>query len=180
LRVFRGTSDGVTFLGWNRPLASALPDPAREALEGWVAAALRSPAGADTSWQEAGAPTGLGPDGFIPPGTVVNSVDELEQLLRRWLQASGQPTIGYVGQFGGSPVLKVTADGLEFALNRDTKRAAVAGFTEAAARAGGAGNLSWHFAPNAQGKRNRMSYLPDDSPTPGWYAYASHPRATQP
>jgi hypothetical protein len=86
LRVFCGTSDGVRFLGWNRPLAGALPNPARDALTGWAAAALRGPAGALPSWQAARAPVGLGPDGFIPAGTTVNSTDELEHLLRRWLQ----------------------------------------------------------------------------------------------
>jgi hypothetical protein len=179
LRVFRGTSDGVRFLGWNRPLAGALPHPARDALAGWVAAALRSPAGAPVPWRAASAAAGPGPDGFIPPGTAVNSANELQDLLRRWLRASRQPTIGDVGRFGGSPLIKVTADSREFVLNRDTKRSAVASFTEAAARADGAGNLPWHLAPNARGNRNRMSYLPDDSPTPGWYAYVRHPDTAQ-
>jgi hypothetical protein len=179
LRVFRGASGGVRFLGWNRPLAGALPDPARDALAGWVAAALRPPAGEPASWQAARTSAGPGPDGFIPSGAIVNSADELERLLRRWLQASRQPTIGDTSRFGGSPLIKVTVDGREFVLNRDTKRSAVASFTEAAARAGGAGNLPWHVAPNARGNRNRMSYRPDDSPTPGWYAYTPHPDTAQ-
>jgi hypothetical protein len=166
LRVFRGASDGVRFLGWNRPLAGALPRTARHALAGWVAAALRPPAGATASWQAARTLAGPGPDGLIPPGAVVNSADELEHLLRSWLRVSRQPTIGDIGRFGGSPLIKVTADGREFVLNRDTKRSAVANFAEAAATAGGAGNLPWHLAPNARGHRNRVSYLPDDSPTP--------------
>ena len=174
LRVFRGASDGVRFLGWNRPLAGALPDPARHALAEWIAAALRPPAGASASWQAARTPASPGPDGFIPPGTAVNSANELEHLLCNWLRVSRQPTIGDIGRFGGSPLIKVTADSQEFVLNRDTKRSAVTGFTEAAARAGGAGHLPWHLAPNARGNRNRVSYLPDDSPTPGWYAYTRH------
>lgn len=181
LRVFRGTSGGIRFLGWNRPLAGALPDPARHALAGWVAAALQDPAGASASRQAA--PTGaasLDPDGFIPPGTAVTSAGELEHLLRGWLLASRQPTIGDVGRFGGSPLVNVTAGGREFVLNRDTKRSAVTSFAEAAARAGGAGRLPWHLAPNARGNRNRMSYLPDDKPTPGWYAYARHSDTAQP
>lgn len=104
----------------------------------------------------------------------------LENLLRRWLRASRQPTIGDVGRFGGSPLIKVTADGREFVLNRDAKRSAVASFTDAATSAHGAGNLPWHLAPNARANRNRMSYLPDDSLTPGWYAYVRHPDATEP
>jgi len=179
LRVFQGASGGVRFLGWNRPLAGALPDPARDALARWVAAALQDPAGTPGPWQAARAAAGPDPDGFIPPGTTVTSADELEDLLRGWLRASRQPTIGDVGRFGGSPLIKVTAGGREFVLNRDTKRSAVVGLTEAAARAGGAGNLPWHLAPNARGNRNRMSYLPDDSPTPGWYAYARHPDTAQ-
>lgn len=110
----------------------------------------------------------------------MNSADELDHRLRSWLRVSQQPTIGDIGRFGGSPLIKVTADGREFVLNRDTKRSAVASFTEAAARAGGAGNLPWHLAPNASGNRNRMSYLPDDNPAPGWYAYTRHPDTAQP
>ena len=41
----------------------------------------------------------------------------------------------------------------------------------AIARAGGAQHLLWHLAPNARGNRDRVSYLADDSPMPGWYAY---------
>jgi len=174
LRVFSGASGGVRFLGWNRPVAGALPDPARHALAGWIAAALRPPAGASASWQAAPTPASPGPDGFILPGTVVNSANELEHLLRSWLRVSRQATIGDIGRFGGSPLIKVKADGQEFVLNRDTKRYAVASFTEAAARAGGAKHLPWHLAPNARGNRNRVSYLPDDSPTPGWHAYTRH------
>lgn len=181
LRVFRGTSGGVRFLGWNRPLAGALPDPARDALAGWVAAALQDPAGAPASWQAASnGAASPDPDDFIAPGTAVTSAGELEHLLRGWLLASRQPTIGDVGRFGGSPVISATAGGREFVLNRDTKRSAVISFTEAAARVGGADSLPWHLAPNARGNRNRMSYLPDDSPTPGWYAYARHPGIAQP
>jgi hypothetical protein len=72
-------------------------------------------------------------------------------LLRWWLQVSRQPTIGD-GRFGGSPLIKVAADGREFVLDRDTERCAVASFTEAAAR--------------ARETRNRMPYLPDDGATP--------------
>lgn len=135
LRVFRCASDGVRFLGWNRPLAGPLPAPARHALAGWVAAALQPQADAPASWQAACTLANPGPDGFISPGAVVNSADELDHLLRSWLRVSQQPAIGDIGRFGGSPLIKVTADGREFVLNRDTKRSAVASFTEAAARA---------------------------------------------
>ena len=153
LRVFQGASNGVRFLGWNRPLASALPGPARDVLAGWLAAALRSPAGAPASWQGARAAADPGPDGFIPPGTTVTSADELEDLLRRWLRRPGSPRSATLGRFGGSPLIKVTAGGREFVLNRDTKRSAVSNFIDAAVRAGGAGTLPWHLAPNARGNR---------------------------
>ena len=171
LRVFRGASDGIRFVGWNRPLAGALPDPARDALAEWVAASLPPAPGTSAAGDAAQAPPRPGPDGFIPAGTVVGSAAELEGLLRLWVRASRQPTIGDVGTFGGSAVVRVTAGGWEFVLNRDTKRSAVISFIDAAATAGGAGNLTWHLAPNARGHLNRMSYRPDDSPTPGWYAY---------
>lgn len=49
LRVFSGVADGVRFLGWNRPLAGALPGGARKALAGWVTAGLRGSSGAPGS-----------------------------------------------------------------------------------------------------------------------------------
>jgi hypothetical protein len=67
----------------------------------------------------------------------------------------------------------MTAD--EFALNRDTTRAAVREFLTAGARAGGAGNLSWHVTANAKGRCNRVTYRPGNQPTPGWYAYLRSP-----
>ena len=45
---------------------------------------------------------------------------------------------------------------------RAAKRSAVASFADAAAKVGGAGNLTWHLAPNSRGNLNRMSYRPDD------------------
>jgi hypothetical protein len=180
LRVFRGASDG------SGSSAGTAPWPARclsQPGTSWPGGSPQPPAprpGGPTSWQVACTPAGPGPDGFIPPGAVVNSADELEHLLRSWLRVSRQPTIGDIGRFGGSFLIKVTADGWEFVLNRDTKRSAVASFTQAAASAGGAGNLPWHLAPTARGQRNRVSYLPDDRPTPGWYAYTHHPDTAQP
>lgn len=41
LRVFRAVSEGVQFLGWNRPLAGALAAEGRERLCRWLAQALR-------------------------------------------------------------------------------------------------------------------------------------------
>jgi len=103
LGVASGLGPGVRFLGWNRPLASALSHPAGHALARWVAAALRPQAGAPVSWQAARTLANPGPDGFIPPGAVVNSADEMEHLLSGWLRVSRQPTIGDIGRFGGSP-----------------------------------------------------------------------------
>jgi hypothetical protein len=186
LRVFRAVSDGVLFLGWNRPLAGPLAPGARLRLASWVAAALpqapavtQVPAGAASGALRAGRGVGgRGEDGFIAAGTVAGSAAELESLLAGWVRASGRPTIGDAGAFGGAPLITVRAGAGEFVLNRDTKRAAVMIFLEMAARAGGAENLTWHLAPSARGKASRVSYRPDDEPTPGWYAYQRGPRSS--
>lgn len=183
LRVFRAVSDGVLFLGWNRPLAGPLPSDARNRLAAWVASALETTPGSagvspGAAWPRSWTTGGSSRDGHIPAGTVAASVVELEQLLAHWAKTSKQPTIGDIGVYGGAPLITVQAALGKFILNRDTKRAAVLAFLNAAACAGGARNLHWHLAPNARGAANRVSYRGDDDPTPGWYAYlrsrASH------
>jgi hypothetical protein len=114
-------------------------------------------------------------DGFIPVGTIVYSVDELERLLRFWVHESGQETVSDVGRFGGSRAVVVNLAEVEFVLNRDTKRSAVAAFLAVADRAGGAAHLTWHVTTNSRGVINRVAYRPDDGPTPGWYAYLRIP-----
>jgi hypothetical protein len=55
----------------------------------------------------------------------------------------------------------------------------VLAFLAAAARAGGAAELSWHVTFNHDGKVNRLSYRSDNERTPGWYAYLD-PAADEP
>jgi hypothetical protein len=171
LRVFNAVSEGVLFLGWNRPVAGALSADGRTRLTEWVSSALEEHVGKPVD--ASGAPaSGADAPGFIQAGTTVDGVDGLELLLSRWIEESAAPTVGDPGAFGGSPVIMVKMSRDEFVLNRDTKRAAIAAFLEAAARAGGAERLPWHIAPNSRGRWNRVSYRPDDAPTLGWYAYA--------
>ena len=96
---------------------------------------------------------------------------ELERLLSHWLAESDQPTVGEVGRFGGSPIIRVRLGVDEFVRNRDTKRAAILTFLAAASEVGGADRLRWHVTTNARGAVNRVSYRSDNAPTPGWYAY---------
>src|SRR5579875_1337901 len=126
LRVFQALADGVLFLGWNRPLAGPLPACGRFQLFQWVAQALRStPAAGEVPSQleppEMAARPSAGPDarGFIPAGTVMDSVTELEGLLARWLGSSQQATIGEAVTFGGAPLITVRTGAGEFVLNRD-------------------------------------------------------------
>jgi hypothetical protein len=187
LRVFRAVAAGVLHLGWNRPLAGALSADGRRWLSDWLAEALREhrpdgkPVEAETRVREDRlvAPAFELVDGFVPHGTAVTGVLELQRVLAHWIEASDQPTVGDVGTFGGSPVITVRMGADEFVLNRDTKRAAVRAFLGAAGRAGGADRLRWHVATNARGGVNRVTYRSDDAPTPGWYAYirgVSEPR----
>jgi hypothetical protein len=101
----------------------------------------------------------------------------LETLLSRWAASSNRVTIGDVGRFGGPALLTVQIGADEVVLNRDTKRAAVLAFLAAAEEAGGASHLPWHVTANSRGIINRVSYLPGDAATPGWYAYLRTPAA---
>jgi hypothetical protein len=179
LRVFEALAAGVLVLGWNRPLAGALSADGRLQLSKWLAEGLRKhrsdsePVEPETRMRGEGTMSQAIDlvDGFVPDGTVVNGVLELQRVLAHWAEASAQPTVGDVGTFGGSPALTVRIAADEFVLNRDTKRAAVQTFLAAAARAGGADNLRWHVTTNARGAVNRVTYRSDDEATPGWYAY---------
>jgi hypothetical protein len=116
-------------------------------------------------------------NGYVPAGTTVDGAAGLEHVLAHWAEASTRATVGEVGAFGGSPVIILGIGRDRFVLNRDTKRAAVLAFLGAAAAAGGADQLSWHVTANNKGTVNRVSYRPDDGPTPGWYAYLRTPSA---
>ena len=116
-------------------------------------------------------------NGFVPVGTRVDGAGQLERVLSRWASESNRSTVGDVGTSAGSPVLTVRMGADEFVLNRDTKRAAVTAFLDAAARAGGADNLPWHVTANRAGTTTRVSYHSDDQTTSGWYAYLREPSA---
>lgn len=182
IRVFRAVADGVLFLGWNKPLAGAIASEGRQRLSGWLTQALRDHASAPLIEQQAlpvqEGVTGVAVelvDGFLPIGTIVAGVSDLEHMLARWLAGSHAPTVGDVGAFGGSPVIVVRMAADEFVLNRDTKRAAVQAFLAEAARVGGAGNLRWRVTANNRGTINRVTYRADEQPTPGWYVYLRKP-----
>ena len=187
LRVFRGVSDGVLFLGWNKVLAGAIAKDGRRRLTTWIETSLRGevsngstdpPIDLPTK-REAAPMNGDVVDGSVRAGTTVDSVDELQRLLSNWLRSSTEATVGEVGAFGGSPLITVCIGAETFVLNRDTNRAAVETFLEAAARSGGASRLDWHVTENSRGRVNRVSYRSDDEPTPGWYAYV-HPSEPAP
>lgn len=179
LRVYRADADGVLVLGWNRPLAGALSTDGRRKLSAWLSETLHAgrrsldePEAETPPREEARMSQRVDlENGFVPPGTVVHGAVALERLLSRWFTESNRPTIGDVGRFGGSPVIMVRLGADEFVLNRDTKRAAIHTFLDAAAEAGGADRLSWRVTTNARGVANRVTYRADDAPTPGWYAY---------
>jgi hypothetical protein len=118
-------------------------------------------------------------NGFVPAVTEVKGVAEFERVLSHWVNVSDGPTVGFGGSRPGSPVILVRLGADRFALNRDTKRPAVRAFLAAAARAGGAAELSWHVTFNQDGKVNRVSYRSDNERTPGWYAYLD-PAADEP
>ena len=162
LRVHRAVSGGRLFLGWNKPVVSAIPTVQREQLASWVhdqVAEWRSPTPAVPP------PSGSAPE-YIPAGTTV-PVEELVPMLSRWAASSGASTIGDVGSFGGRALVTVTTPTAPFVLHADTKRAAVMEFLATA----GVGALNFRVVANQRGKVNRVVFRPDGRPTPGWYAY---------
>jgi hypothetical protein len=175
LRVYRANADGVAILGWNRPLAGALSGDGRLKLGSWLSDALQTsrmevdalqlPARGQeaTMWELE--------SGYVPSASVVQGASELERLLAHWFAESDRPTVGDVGNFGGSPLITVRLGADEFFINRDTKRAAIHTFLTAAHQSGGADQLPWRVTTNARGAVNRVTYRTDDAPTPGWYAY---------
>lgn len=182
LRVVRGRAGGKHFLGWNRPLAGAISTSGRDGLIAWVRDSIdrwgvgppRCQPARIASTRPNPAPSPSPPvelvDGFIPSVHRVDSVSELEAVLRHWYEGSDQPTVGDIAGYGGSPVIAAHTEGGDFVLNRDTKRSAVDAFLTAAERAGGADMLDWQVAAGARGGFRRVSYL-GDAPTPGWYTY---------
>ncbi|MEV7983188.1 hypothetical protein [Streptomyces sp. NPDC086519] len=115
-------------------------------------------------------------DGYIPGGTVVSGIAELQGLLDQWVRDSERQTIGDVGSFGGKPWLKIEVQGRQiFHLNADTKRAAVLSFLKAAAAAGGADKLAWRVIANRGRKVNKVVYGDQDDRLQGWYGYTPIP-----
>ena len=110
-------------------------------------------------------------DGYVPAVTEVNGVAEFERVLSHWVNASDRPTVGPVGDYGGSPVIRVRVGADKFVLNLDTPRPAVRDFLATAARAGGAENLHWHVTVNEAGRVNKISYLGDGALPQGWFVY---------
>jgi hypothetical protein len=138
IRVSRAVAEGVSFLGWNRPLAGALAADGRRRLTHWVGRVLRKRVSAAD--EDGTGPGGEGAmaaaelvNGYVPAGTIVHGAAELECVLAHWAEASNQATLGDVGAFGGSAVVIIRIGRDEFVLNRDTKRAAVLAFLGAAA-----------------------------------------------
>jgi hypothetical protein len=77
LRVVRAVADGVLFLGWNKPLASAIAADGRRRLTEWVAKSLQdraSDAPGDAAPTETVPTAAESTDGFLPAGSHVASL----------------------------------------------------------------------------------------------------------
>lgn len=97
----------------------------------------------------------------------MHSAGELGEVLAASLRGSDRPTIGDVGAFRGPARITVRLNDTEFVLNRNTKRAA--------ARASGAARLEWRATTGRRETVNRVTYIADDAPMPGWHAYLRDP-----
>jgi hypothetical protein len=116
-------------------------------------------------------------EGFIAKGTRVSGKTELVYLLRNWLSASKQSTIGNPGNFGGSRCILVALNnGLWAVLNLDTTREAVERYV-ASADINGPEQL-WSVIPNRRGRLNKVVFSEDGAEIPGWYCYLTEPASS--
>ncbi len=116
----------------------------------------------------------FGMDGHVVKGTRVTGKVELLELLKDWLDESDVPTIGKVGDFGGSPCIFISFDNnLTAVLNADTSRAAVGEYIAYARRRGA--NAPWSVKPNRRGRINKLTFRRNGAETPGWYCYLRQP-----
>lgn len=168
LRVHRAVSGGRLYLGWNKPAVGPMLPIQRQQLADWIGSQI-------TDWTAPTAPPQVpldtAPD-YIPAGATV-SADELAPLLSEWAARSTASTIGDVGAFGGRALVTVTTPSGPFALNADTKRAAVLEYLAAASRH----EVAFHVIANQRGRINRVIFRADGQPTPGWYAYTANERS---
>ncbi len=162
--LYRGTSAGVRFLGWSVNLQGT-PGANSNAFLAELAAWIRRERHPDASTG-----TREGSEGALVRGARVAGVEELRRLLRTWLQRTGEPTVGDVGRFGGSPWLHVDLPGHELVLNADTKRAAVQEYIDAQ-------SAELFVVANRRGIVNKVVFRQDRTPTPGWYCYTTAPLA---
>jgi hypothetical protein len=195
--LYMGESGAVTFIGWSTNLQSswgigvnfrarlaaavrdlAAVEPRRigldpqlaerqfgtvESRHGYTRAGKREP------WMR-GRETVLDVHGFVAKGTTAENKRELLEVLRAWLNASEEPTIGPVANYGGKAWIVIRLNrGRMAVLNADTKRAAVGEYVRDAETRGA--DVAWSILPNRNGRWNKLAFQADGEPTPGWYCY---------
>jgi hypothetical protein len=106
---------------------------------------------------------------MIARGTRVTSKTALAALLREWLRASREPTIGAARGFGRTPWIDIDLPRGHAVLNADTRRAAVDEYLDDVARRGA--EVSWRVVANSRGRINKVMYTPAGHLLPGWYCY---------
>ena len=181
--LFVGNAEGVLFLGWSRNLQNFYGNSRAFAadLAAWLAGQIAGDGVDGTvdialTAQRTGNQTPLlDGDGYIPTGTVVSSRQELVDLLTQWLDSSNAPTIGDVGSFGGTALIRIQLGAHTVVLNRDTKRQAVAAYIDDVRQRGV--TASWRVIANRKGVVNKVVFGEDDRATPGWYCYLTKPLA---
>ena len=93
----------------------------------------------------------------------------METVLASWMKQSDEVTLGDIDSFGGSPVITVSVRSDEFVINRDTKRAAIESFLQAAAGAGGVAGLDWHDETRPERTETTLHQdLRRERPAYGW------------
>ncbi|MGW9416972.1 hypothetical protein ACWGRS_04835 [Cellulosimicrobium funkei] len=102
-----------------------------------------------------------------PRGTKGDPFDDYHLLQHlRAVVASGVPTLGDVGTYGGRAVIWATVRGVPVHLNADTSRAALQQLVDAADE----GPLPWTVIANRAGHLNKVTFRSGER-VPGFYCY---------
>ena len=182
--LFRGTGDGISFVGWSSNLQTQaganskdfrlrLADELRQLVEPVLTAEAEPVMEVVVTTSH---DLELDDDGHLPRGIKASGKREFADTLRRWYESSRAKTIGDVGNFGGRPCILVELGDHQAVLNVDTKRTAVAAYLAHVREYGP--DASWRVIANTRGAVNKVIFTDNPADAAGWYLYLRRPLPT--
>jgi hypothetical protein len=93
---------------------------------------------------------------------------ELNQCLWDWYENTDEETIGDIGNYGGSVLLRIIAGLSSYNLNADTKREGVKEYLDLL---NDNQNLEWSIVLNQKGNLNKVAFGEEDAIIEGFYLY---------